>query len=267
MPVRKRQAALASGAMGMQEAADLGPGHSALLAGSEPGKMLRDHAIQRDGPGGTAQVARDGLCSRDQSYVPIVHRAAIVRPLRYNGRYHLFKACQNAAIRRERFAEVRHKLTRIEGITPVHQRCRSILTDAALPKGQSSRPRHVRIASHTDLEIVARDRSTDYARAAQAVVPRAQQVADRWHLLMNARQMLKRWLVGAHARQRALPVPSGTAAPVPDYARDHAFPRSRTDQAAAQEAQRLHDSAKLLPWVVCTSIWRRFSTTCSALVF
>ncbi len=94
------------------------------------------------------------------------------------------------------------------------------------------------LASHTDLEIVARDRSTGYARAAQAVVPRAQQVADRWHLLLNARQMLERWLVGAHARLRALPVPSGAAAPVPNYARDHAFPRSRTDQAAAQEAQR-----------------------------
>ena len=94
------------------------------------------------------------------------------------------------------------------------------------------------LASHTDLEIVARDRSTGDPRAAQAVVPRAQQVADRWHLLLNARQMLERWLVGAHARLRALPVPSGSAAPVPDYARDHAFPRSRTDQAAAQEAQR-----------------------------
>ncbi|GJE45645.1 ISL3 family transposase ISMno30 [Methylobacterium soli] len=90
------------------------------------------------------------------------------------------------------------------------------------------------LRSHTDLEIVARDRSTGYARAAQAVVPRAQQVADRWHLLLNARQMLERWLVGAHARLRALPVPTGSAAPV----RDHAFPRSRTDQAAAREAQR-----------------------------
>ncbi|ACB82090.1 transposase IS116/IS110/IS902 family protein [Methylorubrum populi BJ001] len=29
----------------------------------------------------------------------------------------------------------------------------------------------------------------------------------------------------------------------------------------------LHASAKLLPWVVCTSIWRSVSTTCSALVF
>lgn len=94
------------------------------------------------------------------------------------------------------------------------------------------------LRSHTDLEIVARDRSTGYARAAQAVVPRAQQVADRWHLLLNARQMLERWLVGAHARLRALPAPTGSAAPIPDYARDHAFPRSRTDQAAARKAQR-----------------------------
>jgi hypothetical protein len=86
----------------------------------------------------------------------------------------------------------------------------------------------------TGLAIVARDRSTGYARAAQAVVPHALQVADRWHLLLNARQMLERWLVGAHARLGKLPVPPGSTAP----ARDHAFPRSRTDQAAAREVQR-----------------------------
>ena len=85
----------------------------------------------------------------------------------------------------------------------------------------------------TGVEIVARDRSTGYARAAQAVAPRALQVADRWHLLLNARQMLERWLVGAHARLSKLPVPTGSPAP----ARDHAFPRSRTDQAAAREVQ------------------------------
>jgi transposase len=90
------------------------------------------------------------------------------------------------------------------------------------------------LRSRPGLEIVARDRSTGYARAAQAVVPGAQQVADRWHLLLNARQMTERWLVGAHARLAALPVPSGSARPT----RDHAFPRSRTDQAAACAAQR-----------------------------
>lgn len=90
------------------------------------------------------------------------------------------------------------------------------------------------LRSHTGLEVVARDRSTGYARAAKAVVPGAQQVADRWHLLLNARQMLERWLIGAHARLCTPPVPPGSPPPV----RDHAFPRSRTDQFAACEVQR-----------------------------
>jgi transposase len=90
------------------------------------------------------------------------------------------------------------------------------------------------LRQRTGLEIVARDRSTGYARAAQAVAPHALQVADRWHLLLNAKQMLERWLVGAHARLSKLPVPPGSSGPP----RDHAFPRSRTDQAAAREVQR-----------------------------
>ena len=90
------------------------------------------------------------------------------------------------------------------------------------------------LRQRTGVEIVARDRSTGYARAAQAVAPQALQVADRWHLLLNARQMLERWLVGAHARLCELSVPPGS----PALARDHTFPRSRTDQAGAREVQR-----------------------------
>ncbi len=90
------------------------------------------------------------------------------------------------------------------------------------------------LRSHTDLEIVTRDRSTSYARAAQAVVPRAQQVADRWHLLLNARQMLERWLVAAHARLRALPVPlrlggSRPRSRLPAQPHGPGLPRGRRD--------------------------------------
>ncbi len=37
------------------------------------------------------------------------------------------------------------------------------------------------------IEVVARDRSTEYARAATLDAPWAVQVADRWHLLANMR--------------------------------------------------------------------------------
>ena len=55
------------------------------------------------------------------------------------------------------------------------------------------------------VEVIARDRSRDYVRAAQLAAPSAMQVADRWPLLLNLRQMLERWLAGAHGRLRGLP--------------------------------------------------------------
>ena len=50
------------------------------------------------------------------------------------------------------------------------------------------------LAAHPSVEIIARDRSTEYARGASEGAPQAKQVADRWHLLLNLQQMLKRWL-------------------------------------------------------------------------
>lgn len=62
---------------------------------------------------------------------------------------------------------------------------------------------------HPGIQIVTRDRSTEYARAAAAGAPAALQVADRWHLL-NMRQALERWLGRVHGRVRKLPaLPSG----------------------------------------------------------
>jgi len=58
---------------------------------------------------------------------------------------------------------------------------------------------------HSAIQIVARDRSTEYARAAAAGAPAALQVADRWHLLLNMRQALERWLGRVHGRLRQLP--------------------------------------------------------------
>jgi transposase len=57
--------------------------------------------------------------------------------------------------------------------------------------------------------LVARDRSTEYARGIALGAPGARQVADRWHLLANVRQVLERWLAGAHVRLRRLPLGPG----------------------------------------------------------
>ncbi|MCA9840454.1 MAG: transposase, partial [Trueperaceae bacterium] len=49
------------------------------------------------------------------------------------------------------------------------------------------------LKDHGGIETISRDRSHDYAKAAKEAVPDAEQVADRWHLLQNTRQMLERW--------------------------------------------------------------------------
>jgi transposase len=55
------------------------------------------------------------------------------------------------------------------------------------------------------IRVVARDRSTEYARGTALGAPSAVQVADRWHLLLNTRQMIERWLARVHPRLKQLP--------------------------------------------------------------
>ena len=76
------------------------------------------------------------------------------------------------------------------------------------------------------IRVVARDRSTEYARGASLGAPQALQVADRWHLLANMRQAVERWLHGAHC-----------AAPAP--ATRHRIGTSRSSARARFSAQRV----------------------------
>jgi transposase len=45
---------------------------------------------------------------------------------------------------------------------------------------------------HPGVELISRDRSPTYAQAATEAAPKAQQVADRWHLLKNLREAIER---------------------------------------------------------------------------
>ena len=87
------------------------------------------------------------------------------------------------------------------------------------------------------VEVVARDRSTEYARAAGIGAPGAVQVADRWHLLANMRQALERWLHTVHARLRRLsPAHAGVSdISVAPPRRDQAFRRTGPERAAQAE--------------------------------
>jgi transposase len=100
---------------------------------------------------------------------------------------------------------------------------------------------HAWLLEHPGVEVIARDRSTEYARGASAGAPDAMQVADRWHLLKNHREALERLLNRLHAELKALPPPSlsPAVAPAPAPLRPRALrplsARERAAQAAARE--------------------------------
>jgi len=80
--------------------------------------------------------------------------------------------------------------------------------------------------------VIARDRSPEYARGAAKGAPGAIQVADRWHLLANLREMIARWLSGIHGRLRRLPAVPGMVSPA---RRTRACRRSRAEAAATAD--------------------------------
>ncbi len=86
------------------------------------------------------------------------------------------------------------------------------------------------------IEVVARDRSTEYASAIAIGAPAAVQVADRWHLLANLRQAVERWLAGAHGRLRRLPAMPDEASAVPAK-RTGPFPCSAADEQVRADSR------------------------------
>ncbi len=97
---------------------------------------------------------------------------------------------------------------------------------------------------HPDVQVIARDRSTEYTRAATDAAPHAIQVADRWHLLHNVREMAERWLTSVHPRVRRLPPLPG--APPSDMASPEGTPvrtvLARRDRAFPQTAAKRQQS-------------------------
>ncbi|GAA5503683.1 ISL3 family transposase ISMdi2 [Deinococcus xinjiangensis] len=51
------------------------------------------------------------------------------------------------------------------------------------------------LKAHPGIEIVTRDRASDYSRAVTEAAPKALQVADRWHLLCNISGLVREWIL------------------------------------------------------------------------
>ena len=104
------------------------------------------------------------------------------------------------------------------------------------------------LRAHPGVEVITRDRASAYAQAANEAAPGAMQVADRWHLLSNMRDVLERALQQRSKAIRGLLAPAsegGTAVPPaggisgqPNDSRDSAARARR--QERFDEVRRMH---------------------------
>ena len=102
-----------------------------------------------------------------------------------------------------------------------------------LPDRSAATPA-ARLRRDPQIQVVARDRSTEYARGTTMGAPDAVQVADRWHLLLKTRQMVERWLARVHPRLKLLPAVAPSS---PSIRRVTAFPRAPSEMLARAAAR------------------------------
>jgi transposase len=101
------------------------------------------------------------------------------------------------------------------------------------------------LCEHPGVEIVARDRSTEYARGIAAGAPQARQVADRWHVLSNVRETVHRMLQRHPADLRAA-VRRVTATAGADSGTPGGPPGPSSTSPAASERERLYHAIRQL---------------------
>ena len=109
------------------------------------------------------------------------------------------------------------------------------------------------LRSHPEIEVISRDRGGEYAAAARRGAPQAQQVADKFHLLLNLREKLKD-LMARHQNQ--LPeVEAETSDAIPLKALGKHAGRSLCpkQEAAAEQSEQARPFRKMSPLPRTTS--------------
>ena len=104
------------------------------------------------------------------------------------------------------------------------------------------------LRQHPEVEVISRDRGTDYAAAAREAAPQARQIADRFHLVRNVADMLllllsrcrteiRRLPPGAEPQPEPTPSDPPRALPQPDTWRQQP-PRQMERAYQARQAER-----------------------------
>jgi transposase len=94
------------------------------------------------------------------------------------------------------------------------------------------------LRAHREVEIISRDRAGEYAAAARKGAPQAQQVADRFHLLLNLRDGLKKLMA---RKQACLPeVEEDTSDAIPQKARGRMQKAVSAPEAPQQAREEKH---------------------------
>jgi transposase len=84
------------------------------------------------------------------------------------------------------------------------------------------------LESHPGVEWISRDRSKEFARGARLGAPQAQPILDRWHVLLNMREVVERALNRLHPRLSRLSGEPESA--VPHCASDVRAPNGRAQR-------------------------------------
>jgi transposase len=102
------------------------------------------------------------------------------------------------------------------------------------------------LGAHPEVSVISRDRAGAYAEAAREGAPQAVQVADRWHLLNNVREVIERVLsrqgktlthVAKALAAESNPPPAAATIP-PTEAAEQPAPITRTQRDQAQRRER-----------------------------